>query len=131
MIKLKSMTDVAYKILEKRKHGLAFSKLYEKVATKLEFDENKKRAKIAQFYTDLSLDKRFSSLKDNKWELTSHLKFEQTYINTDEYNLDDEEDEIENIDEEDNFKKEDEEYLEEEFEDIKKLKKEIKPELGI
>lgn len=129
MAELKSMTDVAYRILEKRKSGLAFSKLYEKVALKLEFDEAKKRAKISQFYTDLSLDKRFSSLKDNKWELTAHLKFEQTYINTDEYNLDDEEDESDDYSSEENFKKDDDDYIEEDFEDIKKLKNEIKPEL--
>lgn len=130
MAELKSMIDVAYKILESRKSGLAFSKLYEKVATKLEFDEAKKRAKISQFYTDLSMDKRFTSVKDNKWELTSHLKFEQTYINTDEYNLDDEDDELEDFDEEEGFKKEEEEFFDEDYEDIKKLKDEIKPTLG-
>ncbi len=130
MLQKKAMIDIAFDILTSRKTPLAFLKLYEKVAIISELDENQKKAKASQFYTDLSLDKRFTSLKNNRWDLTDRVKFSETYIHIDEHliDLDDDEDEdnFEEINEEENRDLEDYEE-DDDYEDIKRLKQEIEP----
>lgn len=88
----KSMIDVAYDILATKKNAVVFAKLYDQVANKLLFDESKRKAKISQFYTDLSLDKRFTCLKDNKWQLSSKIKFAERHIEINDISLDDDSD---------------------------------------
>ena len=103
------MTDVAYNYLSKRKRAMDFLKLYEEVFKKMEIPENLQKKKRAQFYSELMLDNRFTSLKDNKWDLRARYTFDETHIDTDAIEIDDDEifeDEIiENEeDEEDNDK---------------------------
>ena len=103
------MTDVAYNYLSKRKRAMDFLKLYEEVVKKMEIPENLQKKKRAQFYSELMLDNRFTSLKDNKWDLRARYTFDETHIDTDAIEIDDDEifeDEIiENEeDEEDNYK---------------------------
>lgn len=98
----KSMIDVAYEILATKKNAVVFAKLYDQVANKLLFDEAKRKAKISQFYTDLSLDKRFTRLKDNKWQLSSKIKFAERYIEINDFSLDDDSEYL--IQDEDNKK---------------------------
>ena len=103
------MTDVAYNYLSKRKRAMYFLKLYEEVVKKMEIPENLQKKKRAQFYSELMLDNRFTSLKDNKWDLRARYTFDETHIDTDAIEIDDDEifeDEIiENEeDEEDNDK---------------------------
>ncbi|MDD6525544.1 MAG: DNA-directed RNA polymerase subunit delta [Firmicutes bacterium] len=104
-----TMTDVAYNCLSKRKRAMDFLKLYEEVVKKMEIPENLQKKKRAQFYSELMLDNRFTSLKDNKWDLRARYTFDETHIDTDAIEIDDDEifeDEIiENEeDEEDNDK---------------------------
>ena len=103
------MTDVAYNYLSKRKRAMDFLKLYEEVVKKMEIPENLQKKKRAQLYSELMLDNRFTSLKDNKWDLRARYTFDETHIDTDAIEIDDDEifeDEIiENEeDEEDNDK---------------------------
>lgn len=99
----KSMTDVAFELMSKKKRAVAFDKLWQEVSklTNMPFDH------IAQFYTDLSLDNRFVSLKDNKWDLRTHRKFEESQIDISKIEVEDEEEEV--YDEDGNLIKEPEE----------------------
>lgn len=100
-----SMVDTAFEILSGRKQPIVFIDLYTKTCDKLKIENPAERkAKMARFYTDLSLDKRFASLKDNKWDLTNRRKFDETFIDVDDLSLEDEDDRIE-INEEDNNQK--------------------------
>ncbi|MBR2809556.1 MAG: DNA-directed RNA polymerase subunit delta [Erysipelotrichaceae bacterium] len=89
-----SMVETAYNIMSKRKTSIAFNKLYDGVCEKLNLSEGLKRAKISQFYTSLSLDKRFVVLKDNRWDLTARRKFSETYVDVDDISIEDEDPEI-------------------------------------
>lgn len=100
-----SMVDAAHSILEGRKQPISFADLYSKTCDKLKMDNPAERkAKMGRFYTDLSLDKRFASLKDNKWDLTNRRKFDETFVDVDDLSLEDEEDKVE-INEDDNNQK--------------------------
>lgn len=91
-----SMTDIAYDILSGKKRPVLFSKLWEEVSSTYGASADK----IAQFYSDLTLDSRFVSLKDNKWDLVERRKFEESHIDLSEIELDDD-DEQEEGEEED------------------------------
>ena len=83
----KSMTDVAYDLMSKKKRSVAFPKLWADVAK----ISNLPNDFIAQFYTDLTLDSRFVSLKDNKWDLKERRLYAESHIDLDELKLDEEE----------------------------------------
>ena len=72
----KSMTDVAYDVLSSKKRCILFSKLWEEVSKTC----NVSNDYISQFYSDITLDSRFVSLKDNKWDLKERRKFAETQI---------------------------------------------------
>ena len=83
----KSMTDVAYDIMSKKKRAVAFGKLWEEVSKIYGVSNDK----VAQFYSDLTLDSRFVSLKENRWDLSERRKFEESFIDLSQIELDDDE----------------------------------------
>ena len=93
MKKTRSMTDVAYEIMSKKKKAVPFKKLWEEVIEKAGLDADKASERIAQFYTDMTLDGRFTSLKENKWDLKERHKFEEVYVDLNNYEDDEEEEE--------------------------------------
>ncbi len=97
-----SMTDVAHNVLAKRKKGVEFNKLWGEVSDTLGFDTTMQQRKIAQFYTELMLDTRFTSLEDNKWDLRSRHSYNETHIEILDIDDDDFDDEFgDDTDEED------------------------------
>ena len=86
----KSMTDVAYDYMSKKKRAVAFDKLWQDVSktTGISFDH------IAEFYSDLTLDGRFVSLKDNKWDLKNRRKFSESQVDLSEIEVDDDTGEV-------------------------------------
>lgn len=100
----KSMTDAAYDIMSKKKRAIAFDKLWQEVSK----ITGKSIDHIAQFYSDLSLDGRFVSLKDNKWDLRNHRKFEESQVDLSKIEIDDDTGEV--YDEDGNIIEEPEDY---------------------
>ena len=96
MASAKSMTDIAYDVLSKKKRAVQFIKLWEDVA-KIYGASNDK---VSQFYSDLTYDSRFASLKENKWDLTERRKVNETHTDISKIELDDETD---ILDEEENI----------------------------
>ena len=87
MAAAKSMVDVAYDVITKKKRPVPFNKLWEEVSKIYGVSNDK----MAQFYSDLTLDSRFTSLKDNKWDLVERRKFEESHVDFSEIELDDDE----------------------------------------
>lgn len=89
------MIDIAYDVLNENKDAVLFIDLWNEVSTKKGLTDAQKEDAIAQFYTDLSLDGRFITMEDNKWDLKKrHRLDELKSINIDEF-LDDEDEDIE------------------------------------
>ena len=108
-----SKTDIAYRLLLKRKKEVGFYELWNLVKKELakvlteeqmaNIDED-----ISFFYTNLTLDGRFFQVGDNKWNLRDRIKYEdieKRMSNYDIYN----DDSVEESEEDD---KEDEEERE-------------------
>ena len=89
MTATRSMVDVAYDIMSKKKRSIAFGKLWEDVSKTCQVDNNF----IGQFYNDLTLDSRFVTLKDNKWDLKERRKYDESHVDLSKIDVSDDEDE--------------------------------------
>ncbi len=88
----KSMINVAFDLMTKKRKPVTFLKLWEDVATVMSFTPEQEEDNIAQFYNDLSLDDRFVCVGENKWDLRSRHTFNEVVVDTDELMIDENED---------------------------------------
>ncbi|MCQ4953729.1 DNA-directed RNA polymerase subunit delta, partial [Holdemania filiformis] len=100
----RSMTDVAYQLLSKKKNSVTFNKLWDEVSQIMGYSENVAERKIASFYTSMMLDNRFTSLGNNKWDLRSRHTYNETHFDTSAIVLED--DNNDELDELDSFEEE-------------------------
>lgn len=84
------MTDIAYDILSSKKRAAQFSKLWEEVSKKTGVSKDQ----VSQFYSDLTLDPRFASLKENKWDLIERRKYSESHVDISKIELEEDEPEI-------------------------------------
>lgn len=88
MVKSSMLTE-AFNLLNESKTPLSFNELAKKVGEKLGFTDSELKSKIAQFYTNLSLDGRFVVLSNNFWDLRSRVSYDKVHIDmNDAYNDD-------------------------------------------
>ena len=91
----RSMTDVAFELMGKKKKAIPFKKLFEEVVSVMGYSETVAANKLATFYANLSLDARFALVEDGKWDLRSRRTFNETHKDlSDILDLDDDEDEF-------------------------------------
>ncbi len=113
-----SKTDIAYRVMQKKKKERGFYDLWEDVKAELaktmtpeeleNIDED-----ISFFYTNLTLDGRFVNVGDNKWNLRERVTFDKVHIDMNDIYAEDEEEENPEEDEE-NAK---DEYISDEFDE--------------
>ena len=92
-----SKTEIAYRLMSKRKKERSFYDLWEDVKAELvklygeesieNIDED-----ISFFYTNLTLDGRFVNVGDNKWNLRERVTFDKVHIDMNDIYVEDEED---------------------------------------
>lgn len=76
----KSMIEVAYDVLSASEGSMSFVDLANKVADILEMNEEEKTARLGALYTSLSLNGKFVTLSDNKWDLRSRHTYAKVHI---------------------------------------------------
>lgn len=91
-----SKTDIAYRLMLKRKKERYFYDLWEDVKNELakvvapeeleNIDED-----ISFFYTNLTLDGRFVNVGENKWNLRERVTFDKVHVDMNEFYADEEE----------------------------------------
>lgn len=103
-----SMVDVAFELMTKKKKEVEFAKLYQEVSEVKGFTAQEAEEKMSIFYTDITLDGRFITLGENRWDLRTRHKFENVHIDMNDIyaELEDEEELMEE-DEEDGLSSED------------------------
>jgi len=99
----KSMLEIALEVMKDKK-AVSFSTVWAAVCKELELTDDEKKAKVGNFYTQLSLDGRFVALGGNKWSLRDRLPYDKIHVDLSEvYN--DMESESDDEDEEEEEKK--------------------------
>jgi DNA-directed RNA polymerase subunit delta len=110
-----SKTDIAYRLMKKKKKERNFYDLWEDVKAEIaktmpEVDLTNIDEDISFFYTNLTLDGRFVNVGDNKWNLRERVTFDKVHIDMNDIYVDDEEDISEDEDSKD-------EYISDDYED--------------
>lgn len=102
MVEKMSMLDTAYELMSDKK-AMLFSTLWNAVCKKLNLSSEEAKKRIANFYTQLSLDGRFVALGNNRWCLRDKLKYNDAHIDLSDFykdieeeSSDDDDDSIEN-----------------------------------
>ena len=90
--KQSSMVDVAYDLMTKKKKPVDFYKLWQEVSEIKGFDQNNQEENESLFYTNITLDGRFITVGENRWDLRSRQKFDEVHIDMNDIYADDEED---------------------------------------
>ena len=92
MDKNRSMVDVAYELMLKKKKAVNFYKLWQEVSEVKGFEDEEKEEKESLFYTNITLEGRFITFGENNWDLRTRPKFEEEHIDmNDIYNEEEEE----------------------------------------
>ncbi|MFV0393342.1 MAG: DNA-directed RNA polymerase subunit delta [Coprobacillaceae bacterium] len=92
----KSMIDVAFELMTKKKKAIAFDKLWNEVSEIKGYTVEEMDERQSLFYTNITLDGRFITVGENQWDLRSRHKFEDVHIDMNDIYADvDEEEEAE------------------------------------
>ena len=97
----KSNLDVAFDLIVNTGKEVSFKEIWEEVIRVQGYDEETAKRLMGQFYTNLSLDGRFVTLGDNKWDLRSRHTFDKVHIDMNDVYSDVETTSDEDVDEED------------------------------
>ena len=88
----KSMVDVAFDLMTRKKKPVVFLKLWQEVSEIMGFTPVQEEENIAQFYGDLSLDDRFVNVLENKWDLRSRHTYNESVVDTSSIIIDEDSD---------------------------------------
>lgn len=89
----KSMVDVAFDLMTRKKKPVVFLKLWQEVSEIMGFTVAQEEDNIAQFYSDLSLDDRFVNVTENKWDLRSRHTYDESVVDPSAIMIDEDSDE--------------------------------------
>ncbi|WP_096437669.1 DNA-directed RNA polymerase subunit delta [Alteribacter populi] len=73
-----SMLEIAYEILKGKKSPAEYHDMLKEVSEAKKLSDEELKERIANLYTEMSLDGRFVNLGDNKWGLRAWYPFDQT-----------------------------------------------------
>ena len=110
-IQILSYTDLSYMILKENKKPMTTLEIFKEICSLLNYSEDDYADKIGDYYTSLSLDKRFLMLDSGAWDVRDHHSID---VNVEHEATEDEDEEEEEIIEESTDV---EEALNEEIED--------------
>lgn len=88
-----SLIDAAYGYLKNAGGCVPFLELYQNAADMAGLAEDLRKRKKSSFYSQLSLDERFTQRENNTWDLREHHSYEETHIRVDQLDGDDDEEE--------------------------------------
>lgn len=83
-LSLLTYVEIAYRYLKENNVTLKTPDLFRKVCDLLEFNDTQYASKIGDFYTSLTMDKRFIVLDNNEWDLREHHSVEIVLDDDDE-----------------------------------------------
>lgn len=87
-LELLSFTDITNLILQEEKE-LSTSELFQQITKLLEKPQSFYESKIGDYYTSLTIDKRFILLTDGKWDLKTRHIIKPTIVLDDDEEIDD------------------------------------------
>lgn len=96
-LELLSYTDMTYLLIKENKKSMNTPTIFRKICDLLGYNDDEYSAKIGDYYTSLTIDKRFVLLDSNEWDIRDNHSIDVSVEDEDE---EDEEDEDETTEEE-------------------------------
>lgn len=90
-LELLSYTDLTYRILKENNKSMTTPVLFKEICDLLEYGDSEFDSKIGDYYTSLTMDKRFVMLKNNEWDIRDNHSVEIVIDDEDEEEVDTEE----------------------------------------
>lgn len=110
-LEIMSYTDITYMILKENKKTMNTPTIFRKICDLLGYSDDEFALKIGDYYTSLTLDKRFVLLDNNEWDIRDHHSIELV--------LDDEEtEESDNLEEEEEVEEFDTDEMDENIDEV-------------
>lgn len=100
-LELMSYTDLTYELIKENKMSMNTPTVFKEICVLLEYNDEDYVSKIGDYYTSLTIDKRFVLLANNEWDIRDNHSVKIVIDDDDEEIIDDgEEEEIIEEDEE-------------------------------
>ncbi len=99
-LQLLSYTELTYRILKEEKKTLNTPAIFKKICELLGYTDEEYAEKIGDYYTSLTIDKRFVMLENGEWDVRDNHVLNISLDEEDEEEIESEEDEEENLDDE-------------------------------
>ena len=106
-LELLSYTDLTYLLLKESKKSMNTPSIFKEICNLLGYSDEEYSAKIGDYYTSLTIDKRFVLLENNEWDIRDRHSVELVMDEEDESEETEEENEEEEIEEEEETEEED------------------------
>lgn len=120
-LELMSYTDIAYELIKEEKKQINTPNLFKEVCNLLELSEEEFEAKIGEFFTALTTDKRFILIDSVNWDLKENHVVKVVIDDGEEETVEDiEEDEKDDdiVDDEEKEEIEEDDYSDEALDDL-------------
>ena len=102
-----SYTDLTYMLLKENKKTMNTPTIFKLICELLEYSDDEYSNKIGDYYTSLTIDKRFVLLDNAEWDIRDNHKIE-VVVDDEEENMDETEETEEDEEAEDEIEEEDE-----------------------
>ena len=117
-LELMSLEDIAYQLIKEDKSAKTTPELFKEICNLLELGDEEYKNQIADFFTSLTIDKRFVLLNSTNWDLRENHAVKIVVADEDDT------DEIEEEEETEKYNNEDELYQEQSM-DIEEVELEL------
>lgn len=75
-LELMSYTDLTYMLIKENKKSMNTPTIFKKICELLDYSDNDYANKIGDYYTSLTIDKRFVLLSNNEWDIRDNHSVE-------------------------------------------------------
>ena len=99
-LELMSYTDLTYLLIKENKKPMNTPTIFRKICELLEYSDDDYASKIGDYYTSLTIDKRFILMDNNEWDIRDNHSVEIVLDDDLEDEVEEEIDEEEEIEEE-------------------------------
>lgn len=113
-----SYADLTYMLLKENKKTMTTPAIFKLICELLEYSDDEYAAKIGDYYTSLTIDKRFVLLDNAEWDIRDNHKIEVVVDDDDEIEEESEETEEEIEDESDEVEEDEIDSMDDDLDDV-------------
>lgn len=96
-LELLSYTDLTYRLIKENKKPMNTPTVFREICDLLDYSDDDFASKIGDYYTSLTIDKRFVLLENNEWDIRDHHSVDLILDDDEEEDIVDTEEDVEDV----------------------------------